>query len=164
MVSFIFAVSKGVFTFAVCAKACMSTHTPAGLKGDTCVFCEVIVCLPLCLLYMRTLWVWVDSVSKAMHQHTLAESRDVYTLCEQFKHGWESNPCLLNTKEKVIVCLLTTAVVLCCAGGHAGVGKEIMRLCGVDLGPPRLPLLPLPSDQATQLHSSLRQLGFFDWI
>ena len=49
------------------------------------------------------------------------------------------------------------------AGGHAGVGKEFMRLCGLDLGPPRLPLLPLPLDQVKALESSLRDIGFFEW-
>jgi N-acetylneuraminate lyase len=48
-------------------------------------------------------------------------------------------------------------------GGHAGVAKEFMRLCGVDLGPPRLPLLPLLPDQAAELQSSLHNIGFFDW-
>ena len=49
------------------------------------------------------------------------------------------------------------------AGGHAGVGKELMRLQGVDLGPPRLPVLPLPLDQTKTLEAELRALGFFDW-
>jgi dihydrodipicolinate synthase/N-acetylneuraminate lyase len=44
-------------------------------------------------------------------------------------------------------------------GGHAGVGKEFMRLlCGLDLGPPRLPLLPLPPGQVTQLQTSVCDL------
>lgn len=51
-----------------------------------------------------------------------------------------------------------------CAGGHAGVGKEFMRLLSrVDLGPPRLPLLPLSPDQVTELQKSLRGLNLSDW-
>jgi N-acetylneuraminate lyase len=48
-------------------------------------------------------------------------------------------------------------------GGHAGVGKELMRLQGYDLGPPRLPLLPLAPDQAKALEAGLRDVGFFNW-
>ena len=38
-----------------------------------------------------------------------------------------------------------------------------MRLRGIDLGPPRLPVLPLPLDQAKALEADLRDMGFFDW-
>lgn len=48
-------------------------------------------------------------------------------------------------------------------GGHVGVGKQFMQLRGLNLGPPRLPLLPLPPDQAKALETSLRDIGFFDW-
>lgn len=49
------------------------------------------------------------------------------------------------------------------SGGHAGVGKVFMQLRGLDLGPPRLPVLPLSPDQAKALETSLRDIGFFDW-
>lgn len=42
-------------------------------------------------------------------------------------------------------------------------GKEFMRLCGLDLGPPRLPLVPMPPDQVKTLQTSLSDIGFFDW-
>lgn len=48
-------------------------------------------------------------------------------------------------------------------GGHAGVGKVFMQLRGLDLGPPRLPVLPLSPDQSQALETSLRDIGFFDW-
>lgn len=48
-------------------------------------------------------------------------------------------------------------------GGHAGVGKVFMQLRGLDMGPPRLPVLPLSPDQAKALETSLRDIGFFDW-
>ena len=53
--------------------------------------------------------------------------------------------------------------ILFSPGNHAGVGKVFMRLRGIDLGPPRLPVLPLPLDQAKALEADLRDMGFFDW-
>ena len=42
-------------------------------------------------------------------------------------------------------------------------GKAIMKLCGLDCGPPRLPFLSLTSNQAKCLESDLDNIGFFQW-
>ena len=48
------------------------------------------------------------------------------------------------------------------AGGIVA-GKAIMSMCGIDVGPPRLPLLPLSIDDHRSLEKELQSLGFFDW-
>ncbi|RMX50672.1 hypothetical protein pdam_00021430 [Pocillopora damicornis] len=47
-------------------------------------------------------------------------------------------------------------------GGHAGVGKAIMRFLGLDLGPARSPL-SLSESQEAQLRDELGNIGFFTW-
>ncbi len=49
------------------------------------------------------------------------------------------------------------------AGGGVSVGREFMRLQGVDCGPPRLPLLPMIPEAAKNLESDLKDIGFFEW-
>ena len=49
------------------------------------------------------------------------------------------------------------------AGGGVSVGREFMRLQGVDCGPPRLPLLRMTPDTAKNLESDLKDMGFFEW-
>ena len=49
------------------------------------------------------------------------------------------------------------------AGGVVGVGKEFMRMQGIDLGPPRLPALPLSPEGVKNLKSDLNDIGFFEW-
>lgn len=46
--------------------------------------------------------------------------------------------------------------------GLFAVSKCMMRMIGFDLGPPRLPLVPLSADKYTALERELRQYGFFD--
>ncbi|XP_027038164.1 N-acetylneuraminate lyase-like isoform X2 [Pocillopora damicornis] len=50
----------------------------------------------------------------------------------------------------------------CKYGGHAGVGKAIMRFLGLDLGPARSPL-SLSESQEAQLRDELGNIGFFTW-
>jgi N-acetylneuraminate lyase len=49
------------------------------------------------------------------------------------------------------------------AGGLAA-GKAVMGFLGVDVGPPRPPLVPLTSDAAARLRADLDRLGFFGWV
>ena len=53
----------------------------------------------------------------------------------------------------------------CCAieGEPASVGKAMMKLAGLDVGPPRLPALPLSAEGMKNLEKDLRDIGFFDW-
>lgn len=48
--------------------------------------------------------------------------------------------------------------------GYMGAAKAVMRMVGVDVGPPRLPNTPLSADQQAGLRADLEKLGFFDWI
>lgn len=48
-------------------------------------------------------------------------------------------------------------------GGHAGVGKAIMRFLGLDLGPSRPPLSQLSAMQEAALREELEEIGFFAW-
>ena len=48
--------------------------------------------------------------------------------------------------------------------GFVGATKAVMAMLGVDVGPARLPITTLTSEQATTLHTDLESLGFFDWI
>lgn len=45
-----------------------------------------------------------------------------------------------------------------------GSQKAIMSLIGMDLGPTRLPISTLTSEQKTKLHSELEKLGFSSWL
>lgn len=38
-----------------------------------------------------------------------------------------------------------------------------MKLVGLDVGPPRLPALPLSMENVKSLEKDLRDIGFFDW-
>lgn len=49
------------------------------------------------------------------------------------------------------------------SGSHGGAGRVFMRLQGLELGPPRLPALPLSPEDAKNLESDLRDIGFFEW-
>lgn len=48
-------------------------------------------------------------------------------------------------------------------GGNAAGGKAIMKFCGMDCGPPRLPYLPLTPEKSKCLNSDLTDIGFFEW-
>ena len=48
-------------------------------------------------------------------------------------------------------------------GEPSSVGKAIMKLVGLDVGPPRLPALPLSMENVKSLEKDLRDIGFFDW-
>jgi N-acetylneuraminate lyase len=41
--------------------------------------------------------------------------------------------------------------------------KAMMKMIGMDCGPPRLPLRPLGDAEAQRLDAELRQMGFFEW-
>jgi N-acetylneuraminate lyase len=45
-----------------------------------------------------------------------------------------------------------------------GAAKALMRMLGVDVGPPRLPNASLSPRRMGQLEQELREMGFFDWI
>ena len=42
-------------------------------------------------------------------------------------------------------------------------GKAFMKLQGVDVGPPRLPALPLSPENVKSLECDLKDIGFFEW-
>ena len=48
--------------------------------------------------------------------------------------------------------------------GFMGAAKALMRMLGVDVGPPRLPNTSLSPRGMGQLEQELREMGFFDWI
>lgn len=48
--------------------------------------------------------------------------------------------------------------------GYLAASKAVMRLVGVDVGPPRLPLTALSPSQTDRLRRDLEQLGFFQWL
>ncbi len=48
--------------------------------------------------------------------------------------------------------------------GYMAAAKTVMKLRGVDVGPPRLPIAGLTSNQQSELHRDLDQLGFFTWL
>ena len=39
-----------------------------------------------------------------------------------------------------------------------------MAMYGLDLGPPRLPLVPMETSKYKQLEAELTELGLFEWI
>ena len=41
--------------------------------------------------------------------------------------------------------------------------KAVIKMTGMDLGPPRLPMLPISPDAYKRLESELKDIGFFDW-
>lgn len=50
------------------------------------------------------------------------------------------------------------------ARGYMGAAKAVMKMLGVDVGPPRLPCASLDADQTKSLRSELEQMGFFEWV
>ncbi len=48
--------------------------------------------------------------------------------------------------------------------GYMGAAKALMKMLGVDVGPARLPLANLTSEQTASLRAKLEKMGFFDWI
>ena len=48
--------------------------------------------------------------------------------------------------------------------GFMGAAKAVMRILGVDVGPPRLPNTSLSPRRMGQFEQELREMGFFDWI
>eukprot|EP00794_Sanderia_malayensis_P011032 gene11032-12196_t len=47
-------------------------------------------------------------------------------------------------------------------GGHNGVHKAILELCGLQVGPPRLPIMPLSPKEKESLREDLNYIGFFE--
>uniref|UniRef100_A0A1X7UK19 N-acetylneuraminate lyase n=1 Tax=Amphimedon queenslandica TaxID=400682 RepID=A0A1X7UK19_AMPQE len=47
--------------------------------------------------------------------------------------------------------------------GVVGAAKAILKARGFDVGPPRLPLLPLSVEDYGSLVTDLKSIGFFDW-
>jgi N-acetylneuraminate lyase len=50
------------------------------------------------------------------------------------------------------------------ARGYMGAAKAVMKMLGVDVGPPRLPCASLDADQTNALLLELEQMGFFEWV
>jgi N-acetylneuraminate lyase len=48
--------------------------------------------------------------------------------------------------------------------GYIAAAKAVMGLLGVEVGPPRLPIGHLTTEQCAQLQMRLERLGFFDWV
>lgn len=50
-------------------------------------------------------------------------------------------------------------------GFDVGVDKAVMTLVsGIEMGPPRLPMLPPSEEKMQRIMDSFRQMGFFDWV
>jgi N-acetylneuraminate lyase len=47
--------------------------------------------------------------------------------------------------------------------GYMGAAKALMKMVGVDIGPPRLPNTQLADDQVERLRKSLDDIGYFTW-
>ena len=48
--------------------------------------------------------------------------------------------------------------------GYMGAAKAVMEMCGVPVGPPRLPNDSLTATQIADLRCKLETMGFFDWV
>lgn len=48
--------------------------------------------------------------------------------------------------------------------GYMGAAKAVMKIVGVDVGPPRLPNNALTAEQIKDLRAGLEQAGFFGWL
>lgn len=48
--------------------------------------------------------------------------------------------------------------------GYMGAAKAVMGMLGVEVGPPRLPNMPLTEEQRQKLRAELDSLGFFEWV
>lgn len=48
--------------------------------------------------------------------------------------------------------------------GYLAAAKAVMGLCGVEVGPPRLPHLPLPAAERDRLAAALDEMGFWDAV
>jgi N-acetylneuraminate lyase len=48
--------------------------------------------------------------------------------------------------------------------GYMGAAKAVMKMLGVDVGPPRLPNVALTAGQAKELRGELGGMGFFEWL
>ena len=51
----------------------------------------------------------------------------------------------------------------CLVVGNVSVLKAVMKIRGMDLGPPRLPLLPVSPQSLKALEAELKSLGFHSW-
>ncbi len=50
------------------------------------------------------------------------------------------------------------------ARGYMGAAKAVMKMLGVDVGPPRLPCASLDEGQTQALRTELEKMGFFEWV
>ena len=58
----------------------------------------------------------------------------------------------------------TQLIALLARHGYMGAAKALMKLLGVDVGPPRLPNVRLTPEQVTGLVRGLEDIGFFGWL
>lgn len=54
-------------------------------------------------------------------------------------------------------------VLIIITGNAISAGKHIMTKLGVDVGPPRLPVLPISDEDIKLLEAHLKDIGFFTW-
>jgi dihydrodipicolinate synthase/N-acetylneuraminate lyase len=47
-------------------------------------------------------------------------------------------------------------------GGNIAVTRAFLILLGLDVGPPRLPIMPLNNEELKSLKTDLQNAGFFD--
>lgn len=47
--------------------------------------------------------------------------------------------------------------------GYHAAAKSVMAMIGVDCGPVRLPVAPMPPERIPELRRDLEEIGFFDW-
>ena len=52
---------------------------------------------------------------------------------------------------------------MCSYGPSCNVGKAMLQLKGVPVGPPRLPRLPLADAGLAKLRADMERMGFFEW-
>ena len=71
--------------------------------------------------------------------------------------------CCINMVSFFLILETLDVIISCLPGGSIGTGKAFMRMSGIDLGPPRLPLFPLSAEKYKALQSDLVAIGFFDW-
>lgn len=75
--------------------------------------------------------------------------------------AFQSNDLTLASEHQLRSVLLIQMLV---KHGYMASAKAVMTMLGVDVGPPRLPFLPLAPESQKTLRQGLEQLGFFDWL
>jgi len=70
---------------------------------------------------------------------------------------------ILHPINKPVCCCVAMVTVISITGNAISAGKHIMTILGVDVGPPRLPVLPIGDEDVKLLEAHLKDIGFFTW-